>query len=94
MTIDRIEALRALLAETERAHGVYETRELNGVYDEAWPHWYAAYAVDHGISEHVGRAVTVEEVEEVLTRSWGELERTDPKPPWATYTAGRILAEL
>ena len=51
MTTDRIAALEALLAETEAAHGAYETTELNGVYDQEWPRWYAAYAVEHGIGE-------------------------------------------
>ena len=33
-------------AETEQAHGTYEGTVLRGVYDQAWPEWYAAYAVE------------------------------------------------
>ena len=49
MTPDRIEAIIALLGRTEEAHGAYERAELDGVYDEDWPRWYATYAVDNGI---------------------------------------------
>ena len=63
MTTDRIAALEALLAETEAAHGAYETTELNGVYDQEWPRWYAAYAVEHGIGEIlVGHAVSSDDL--------------------------------
>jgi len=35
------------------AHGVHETEELGGVYDEEWPSWYAAHMAgtlaDHGV---------------------------------------------
>ena len=96
MTTDQIGALEALLAETEAAHGVYETTELNGVYDQEWPRWYAKYAVVHGIGTLLGRAVTADELARFLTTSWNELRNADPRPndPWAAYTARRIAAEL
>ena len=96
MTTDRIAALEALLAETEAAHGAYETTELNGVYDQEWPRWYAAYAVEHGIGEIVGHSVRVDDLAARLTASWSELRRTDPKPsePWTTFIARRLASEL
>jgi uridylate kinase len=96
MTTDRIAALNTLLAETEAAHRVFETTELNGVYDQDWPRWYAAYAVEHGIATLVGHALTTDELAEFLATSWGEFEHAQPKPgdPWAAYTARRIAAEL
>jgi hypothetical protein len=96
MTTGRIERLNALLVETEAAHGVFEATELGGVYDQEWPRWYAAYAVDHGIATLVGHALTTDRLAEFLTTSWGEFERAEPKPsdPWALYTARRIAAEL
>ena len=39
----RIRAIEELLAQIEAAHGAYEATDLNGVYDEQWPAWYAAY---------------------------------------------------
>ena len=96
MKTDRIAPLEALLGEAETAHGAYETTELNGVYDQEWPRWYAAYAVDHGIGEIVGRPVGADELAALLTASWSELQQTDPRPsePWATVVAGRLAAEL
>jgi hypothetical protein len=96
MTADRIEAIEALLRQTEAAHGAYETTELKGVYDQAWPRWYAAYAVEHGIGALVGHAVTTDELAQFLGTSWAESEAADPRPSesWAASTARRIAAEL
>jgi hypothetical protein len=96
MTTDRIAALEALLAESEAAHGVYETIELNGVYDEEWPRWYAAYAVEHGIGAIVGREPSVDDLATLLSASWSELQQTDPGPsePWTAFIARRLAAEL
>ena len=93
MAADRIEAL---LVEAEQAHGVYEAAELNGVYDEDWPRWYAAYAVEHGISGMAGRDITTDQLAAVLASSFAEFQQTDPTPaePWAAYAARRIAAEL
>ncbi|WP_157601853.1 hypothetical protein [Promicromonospora kroppenstedtii] len=42
------EILLDLLKRAAAAHGVHEEQELGGVYDEAWPEWYA---------EHMARAL-------------------------------------
>jgi hypothetical protein len=91
MSDDRVAAIAALLSETETAHGAYETAELGGVYDEGWPAWYAAYAVDHGIGELLGRDVAVSDLATFLTRAYAEFEQLDPKTePWQAYIARRI----
>ena len=96
MATDRIGSLEALLTEAEAAHGVYETTELNGVYDQEWPRWYAEYAVDHGIGALMGRPITADELARFLASSWDELQKGDPTPtdPWATNAARRLAAEL
>ena len=96
MTDDRIRALEGLLAAAEEAHGVYETSELNGVYDEGWPRWYAQYALDHGIRDVLGRNVTVDELAAFLAVSWDEAQGADPRPtePWPAYTARRLAGDL
>jgi hypothetical protein len=93
---DVIGALDALLAQVEAAHGVFESTELDGVYDKEWPRWYAEYAIEHGIIKLLGRAVSADELARFLASSWDELQRADPKPtePWATYTARRIAEDL
>jgi hypothetical protein len=96
MTTDESGALEALLAQTEAAHSVFEKSELNGVYDEAWPRWYAEYAVGHGIGALLGRPVTADQLARLLASSWDELQHADPTPTdtWAAYTARHIAAEL
>jgi hypothetical protein len=96
MTTDRIAALEALVGETEAAHGLYETAELNGVYDEQWQRWYAEYAADHGIGAILGRDVSADELTELLTTSWAELQATDPRPsePWTAFIARRLAGQL
>ena len=93
---DRIEALHALLSRTEDAHGAYETTELNGVYDDNWPSWYAQYAVDHGISDLLGGAVSADEMAVFLAGCWREYQQAESarREPWAAYTARRIADEL
>lgn len=96
MATDRIEAITALLVESEAAHGIYETAELDGVYDQDWPRWYAAFAVGHGIGSLVGHDFTTDELAALLSSSHAEFKQTDPAPaePWAAYTARRLTAEL
>jgi hypothetical protein len=93
---NRTEAVSALLSEIEAAHGVFETTELNGVYDQDWPRWYAAYAVDHGIGDLLGHAVTADRLAAFLAGTFDEFKAAEPKPtePWATWTAHRIATEL
>ena len=96
MTADRIDAVRALLAQTEEAHGKFEATELNGVYDQEWPRWYAGYAVKHGIGDLLGRPVATDDLAHFLASSFADFEQAEPgaSEPWADYTARRITAEL
>jgi hypothetical protein len=94
MTADRTDAVRALLEETEAAHGRYEASELDGVYDADWPRWYAAYAVEHGLGGLLEREVDAAEVTETLATGFAEYDVTDPKPEgtWADHVARRLVA--
>ncbi|HEX5825017.1 MAG TPA: hypothetical protein VFY18_11220 [Candidatus Limnocylindrales bacterium] len=96
MDTERIEAVSALLTQAEVAHGTYETTELNGIYDQDWPRWYATYAVEHGIGKLLGRDVTTDQLAQFLSGSFGDFQRADPKPdePWPAYTARRLAAEV
>ena len=82
MSVDRITAIEALLSETEAVHGTYETAELGGVYDADWPAWYAAYAVDHGLADVIGRDVTANDLAALLTRAYADFEQTDRSEIW------------
>ena len=93
---DRSATIEALLVQTATAHGVFEKTELGGVYDQAWPRWYATYAVEHGLDGLLGHAVTLERLAEFLATSNAEYEATEPESrgSWPAYTARRISAEL
>ena len=96
MAAERIETIKTLLVQAEEAHGIYETNELNGVYDQHWPRWYAAYAVEHGMGALVGREIPADQLAEFLATINAEFQDADPRPtePWAAYTARRIAVEL
>lgn len=96
MAAERIETIRALLDQAEEAHGAYESSELNGVYDQDWPRWYAAYAVEHGMGALVGHELSAQNLAEFLITCDTEFQAADPKPveSWAAYTARRIAVEL
>lgn len=87
-------ALSALLRETGSAHGVYETTELDGVYDEQWPIWYAAYLVTHGVGDLLGRPVTVEELRVLLKKCQAAHERDRAAEAWPVYYARHLIALL
>ena len=92
----RFDAVSALLARTEAAHGDYERTELKGVYDQDWPAWYAAHALELGIGSVLGHPVTTERLAQFLASAFAEFKQTDPGPTegWAAWIARRITAEL
>ena len=99
MTTDRTQAadaVEALLSETEQAHGVYETAELAGVYDQDWPQWYASYAVDHGLGALVGHDIAADQLAAFLASTFEAFRAADPRPaePWTAWMARRIATEL
>ena len=93
---DASEAVTGLLTETETTHEVFDTNELKGVYDENWAAWYAAYAVEHGVGELIGRNVSVDELAAFLSHTFTDFRRHEATSTdgWAAYTARRIATEL
>lgn len=94
MTPDTVQAIAALLTRAESAHGDYEATELNGIYDEAWADWYAAYAVQHGIGDLLGQPITSERLGKLLASAFDEFRSLEGSPcePWATFVARCIAA--
>jgi len=85
--------IAALLSETGAAHGVYEEGELNGVYDQNWPAWYAAYLVEHGLGNHVGVALAVEQLSQLLKQYDQDYQHHQPREGWPAYYARRLVAQ-
>jgi hypothetical protein len=89
-------AIAALLKETETAHGAYETNDLDGVYDEAWPAWYAAYLLGHGLSDYLpgAESLDVANLSAMLARLAAEYERGAQDNPWPDVYAQGIIASF
>ena len=87
-------AVADLLRETEAAHGAYETDVLAGVYDEAWPGWYAAYLLDHGLGDHLPSAESLDvgNLTAMLTRLAADYERGEQTNPWPDVYARGLVA--
>jgi len=88
-------AVAALLREAETAHGTYETNVLAGIYDEAWPAWYAAYLLDQGLGDHLSGAesLDVANLTTMLTRLAADYQRGDQSSPWPDVYARGIVDE-
>ena len=96
MTSDRVASLESLLVAAEKAHGEYETTELDSARDEEWAWWYASYAIEHGIGSTIGHDISVETLAGFLAASWDQLQAEAPEKsePWPSYAARRIADEL
>ncbi|HEU5099761.1 MAG TPA: hypothetical protein VFU22_12110 [Roseiflexaceae bacterium] len=81
-----------LLDTTQAAHGAYEEHELNGVYDQAWPAWYAAYLVEHGIGDLLGQAITAEQLARLLKQYDEDYRAQQRQEGWPIYYAAQLLA--
>lgn len=46
MIVETATILERMLRDTAAAHGRYEEKELGGVYDTAWPAWYAEHLAE------------------------------------------------
>ena len=93
MNDDLVDTVAALLRQAEDAHGRYEESELNGVYDDNWPQWYAAYAVDHGLAQTLGQTLTTSDLADLLASGFAEFQAADPTPAetWDAFIAQRIV---
>jgi hypothetical protein len=90
------QAVAALLRAAETDHGAYETSVLGGVFDEDWPAWYAAYLLDHGLSDHLpsGESLDIANLTAMLARLAADYERGEQTSPWPDVYARGIVARF
>ena len=95
MTTDRIAALEALLAETEAAHGVYETTELNGVYDPTGRAGMPDTPSTTASARSWGARSPPTSSRGTSTTCGTSSSSADPRPtdPWGTYLARRLVED-
>ncbi len=94
MLVDTEKNIRALLIKAENSHGEYEERELNGVYDQNWPVWYANFIVNNGLGKLLEKEITATELSRFLADSFEEYKRDNKGQNWEDYTAREIIEKL
>jgi hypothetical protein len=83
-----------LLEAAAAAHHEYEVQELDGMRDEGWPHWYAAYLLENGLSEMLSPALNQGALAEFLADSHEQFDAEKQEENWQTYTAGKMLSHF
>lgn len=86
------QALEMLLIRAGSAHGAYEARELGGVYDQDWPQWYAAYLLEHGLTDLLASMPIHAQVAAWLQACDTAYRAERPAMPWPAFYAARIGA--
>ena len=83
-----------LLTQAMNAHHEFEQTELNGVYDEEWPAWYAAYLLDYGLDDVLKKPVSLPQLTRFLDESNRRYEKLGKEVAWADFTAVDMIAQL
>lgn len=93
MSDSNILAIRDLLYAAGAAHGVYETNELNGVYDQDWHLWYAAWALEHGLKDLLSQPTDAAALAVRLYDLNERHKQSDKRLNWAEFTAEKLARE-
>lgn len=84
--------IASLLGKAGAAHGVFEERELNGVYDQEWSAWYAAHLIEHGIGDLLGTSITTEQLAQLLEQYDKDYRIQQRQEGWPDYYTAQLLA--
>ncbi|MBR9705173.1 hypothetical protein GOV12_07205 [Candidatus Pacearchaeota archaeon] len=79
--------LKKALEEAGSSHGDYEVNILNGVYDDDWPLWYAAF-----LAGKLGLRPSV--MTRLLKEAQESHEKNNPKSDWTVYYSEFIIEKL
>lgn len=88
------EKLTALLGQAQQAHHAYEATELEDVFDEQWPQWYADFLVANGFADLLAVEADLDELASRLNEisQRHKSERIDET--WAAYTARYLIEAM
>jgi hypothetical protein len=75
------------LSQAGTAHEQFQIVTMQGVYDQAWPEWYAGYCLDHGWNRLFEHTWTLEELAEGLRQADREHRANAPTRRWPDYYA-------
>lgn len=79
------------------AHGVHETENLGGVYDQEWPSWYAAHMAQTlaGAGHPIGAQVIQSALEDAAAAHAQHEKQTGAKDPdWRPWYAAHMTPAL
>lgn len=85
--------VEGLLRQTGAAHGVYEENELNGVYDQDWAAWYAAWALENGLNDLLNAAWEQPALTARLIDLNEAHKQANTGENWAQFTARHLVEE-
>lgn len=94
MADQRFFGLATLLEAAGNAHGVYETNQLGGVYDQNWPDWYAAWLVEHDVGALLGSSPTVVTLSAQLQECDAVYKQERRNESWPPFYARRLLGPM
>jgi hypothetical protein len=81
--------IATMLRQTEEAHAVFEREILDGVYDEDWPAWYAAYLIQNGLDD-LTPGFDVETLAARLKQLDEAYKKEEPASEWPDFYAARL----
>ncbi|MFN8456594.1 MAG: hypothetical protein U0401_18320 [Anaerolineae bacterium] len=91
MNITAVNQIAQLLSQAGSVHHEFEQTVLKGVYGQEWPRWYAEYVVEHGLSHLLELEVTVEQVSQFFSESYGVYKKENSQVGWTDYTAQQMM---
>ena len=86
-----LKQITRLLERSQTEHKEYEASVLNGVRDEEWDMWYAAWLVEHGINDLLNADMQSSDLATLLTDINNQHQDGDQSKSWAEYTAEQIV---
>ena len=89
-----ITPIAQLLAQAGSTHHRFEQTVLNGIYDEAWPDWYAGHLLEHNLNDLLAQPVNQTELSRFLFHSNQVRKQHHPEPNWVEYTARDIITRF
>lgn len=87
------EQVETLLRQAGAAHGVYEENELNGVYDQDWAAWYAAWLLEHGLNDLLQTHFETGSFAQTLVELNVAHKQATTGENWAQFTARQLVEQ-
>lgn len=85
------EKLARLLGKAQAAHHDFEAAELDGVFDEQRPAWFAEFLMANGLAGLLGKEPDLDSLAAQLNEISQRHKAERTAEPWADHTAHSLL---